>query len=36
MGERIYVNEDIKTIIDHNQLKGFIFKEVGEINENMQ
>ncbi len=35
MGERIYVNEDIKTIIDHNQLKGFIFKEVGEINENM-
>ena len=36
MGERIYIDENIKKIIDENKLKGFVFREVGEINENMQ
>lgn len=36
MGERIYIDENIKKIIDENNLKGFVFREVGEINENMQ
>ncbi len=31
LGERIYVNEDIKKLIEDNNLKGFVFKEVGEI-----
>ena len=31
LGERIYVNEDIKELIEDNNLKGFVFKEVGEI-----
>lgn len=31
MGERFYVNEDVKKIIEDNSLKGFMFKEVGEI-----
>lgn len=31
IGERIYINEEIKNMIEEHQLKGFIFKEVGKI-----
>lgn len=31
MGERIYVNENIKKLIENNNLKGFLFKEIGKI-----
>ena len=31
-GQRWYVNENIKNLIENNHLKGFVFREVGEIN----
>lgn len=31
LGERIYINDDIKKTIENNNLTGFLFKEVGEI-----